>query len=323
MKYILVIMVIASGFFFSYSFAQMQDSSQFGSLAINKNSFVIGEDLTILQIFGNIENFDRGARLDLTINGPNEFTKELETLPSSTGEFSTSVILDTDWEKGNYSLTANYRGNEVGTVSFVITDVEFTEPQGISTVGTIEIEQESYVIVSDRTIVEISGEVFNNKEDLPIIFSLSKPDGETSQFTVNPRKDSSYVARITILPDWSEGTYRVTGTYDEKDLGIVTFSVSKSSSASVSIPDWIRNNAKWFAEGAISESDFTTGIEFMINSGIIKIPDVPEAVSDESESSVPEWVKNNAKWWSDGLISDDDFVKGIQYLVQKGIIRIK
>jgi len=322
MKSVLVLLVIVSGFFISYSFAQMQDSSEFGSLAINKNSFVVGDELTILQVFGNIENFDRGSRLNLTINGPNEFTKELETLPSSTGEFSTSVILDTEWEKGNYSLTANYRGSEVGTVSFVITDVEFTEPQGISTVGTIEVEQESYVIVSDRTIVEISGEVFNYKEDIPIIFTLSKPDGETNQFTVNPRKDSSYVARITILHDWPEGTYRVTGMYDEKDLGIVTFSVSKSSSASVSIPEWIRNNAKWFAEGAISESDFTTGIEFMINSGIMKIPDVP-AVSDESESSVPEWVKNNARWWSDGLISDDDFVKGIQYLVQKGIIQIK
>ena len=323
MKLFLILLVIVSGVFFSYSFAQMQDSSKFGSLAINKSSFVIGDDLTILQVFGNIENFDRGSRLDLTINGPNNFTKELETLPSSTGEFSTSVILDADWEKGNYSLIANYRGNEVGTVSFAITDVEFAEPKGISTVGTIEVEQESYVVVSDRTIVEISGEVFNYQEDIPITFSLSKPDGETSQFTVSPRKDNSYVARITIMSDWPEGTYHVTGMYDEKDLGTVLFSVSKSSSASVAIPEWVRNNAKWFAEGVISESDFTTGIEFMINSGIIKIPNIPEAESRVSESSVPEWVKNNAKWWSDGLISDDDFVKGIQYLVQKGIIRIK
>jgi len=323
MKSVLVILFIVSGFFISYSFAQMQDSSEFGSLAINKKSFVIGDDLTILQIFGNIENFDRGARLDLTINGPNNFTKELETLPSSTGEFSTSVILDVDWEKGDYFLTANYRGNEVGTVSFVITDVEFTEPEGISTVGTMEVEQENYVIVSDRTIVEISGEIFNYQKDLPITFSISKPDGETSQFTVNPRKDSSYIARITILPDWPEGTYRVSGTYDEKQLGVVSFSVSKSNSASVSIPEWIRNNAKWFAEGTISETDFTAGIEFMINSEIIKIPNIPEAPSGESESNVPDWIKNNAKWWSDGLISDADFVKGIQYLVQKGIIQIK
>ena len=36
--------------------------------------------------------------------------------------------------------------------------------------------------------------------------------------------------------------------------------------------------------------------------------------------SIPEWVKNNADWWSQGLISDDDFVKGIQYLIVNGIM---
>src|SRR5438445_5798027 len=28
---------------------------------------------------------------------------------------------------------------------------------------------------------------------------------------------------------------------------------------------------------------------------------------------IPPWIKNNAGWWHDGKISDDDFVKGIQY----------
>jgi len=37
---------------------------------------------------------------------------------------------------------------------------------------------------------------------------------------------------------------------------------------------------------------------------------------------IPQWVKNNAKWWSDGTIGDSDFVKGIQYLVQNGIVKI-
>lgn len=36
---------------------------------------------------------------------------------------------------------------------------------------------------------------------------------------------------------------------------------------------------------------------------------------------LPVWVKNNAKWWSEDQISDDD-LKSIQYLVKKGIIRI-
>jgi len=37
---------------------------------------------------------------------------------------------------------------------------------------------------------------------------------------------------------------------------------------------------------------------------------------------IPSWIKNNAKWWSEGLITEDDFVKGIEYLVEKRIIQI-
>jgi hypothetical protein len=41
-----------------------------------------------------------------------------------------------------------------------------------------------------------------------------------------------------------------------------------------------------------------------------------------SDSNIPEWVKNNVLWWSAGKISDNDFVSGIQYLIENGIIRI-
>jgi len=38
--------------------------------------------------------------------------------------------------------------------------------------------------------------------------------------------------------------------------------------------------------------------------------------------NVPDWVKNTAKWWADDQIPESEFVKLIQYLVKKGIIRI-
>ena len=37
---------------------------------------------------------------------------------------------------------------------------------------------------------------------------------------------------------------------------------------------------------------------------------------------IPSWVKNNAGWWSQGLISNPDFVSGIQYLITEGIMII-
>jgi len=91
---------------------------------------------------------------------------------------------------------------------------------------------------------------------------------------------------------------------------------------SLAIPDWIKNNAKWWSEGQIGDSDFTSGIQFMIKEKIMIIPDLPEQASETAEEAVPDWVKNNAEWWADGLISDEDFVSGIKYLVENGIIRV-
>jgi len=88
------------------------------------------------------------------------------------------------------------------------------------------------------------------------------------------------------------------------------------------IPDWIRNNAKWWSEGAIADSDFISGIEYLIKEGIMQIPETAQSSYGESSKEIPSWIKNNADWWSQGLISDNDFVKGIQYLVEQGIIKV-
>jgi len=88
------------------------------------------------------------------------------------------------------------------------------------------------------------------------------------------------------------------------------------------VPEWVKNNAKWWAEGQIGETDFVGGIQHLIKEKIIDIPDLPEQASETAKEQVPDWVKNNAKWWADGLISEDDFLNGIKHLVKKGIIRV-
>ena len=43
-------------------------------------------------------------------------------------------------------------------------------------------------------------------------------------------------------------------------------------------------------------------------------------VTSAEAASVPPWVKNNAGWWADGVIDDSDFITGVQYLIEEGII---
>jgi hypothetical protein len=40
------------------------------------------------------------------------------------------------------------------------------------------------------------------------------------------------------------------------------------------------------------------------------------------QTPIPSWIKNTALWWGQGKISDDEFIKAIQWLVSQGIIVI-
>ncbi|MDX1596814.1 MAG: hypothetical protein R3327_07750, partial [Nitrosopumilaceae archaeon] len=88
------------------------------------------------------------------------------------------------------------------------------------------------------------------------------------------------------------------------------------------IPKWIKNNAGWWANDEISDQTFVNAIQFLINERIIELPNTPEIPQDVQSTDIPKWIKNNAGWWANDQISDSDFIKGIEYLVQQGIIQV-
>jgi len=90
---------------------------------------------------------------------------------------------------------------------------------------------------------------------------------------------------------------------------------------SQSIPKWIKNNAGWWSDQQISDSDFVSGIQYLIKNGIINVP-VAEVGTSSVSSEIPDWIKNNAAWWADSLITDDEFLNAMQWLVANGVIQI-
>jgi len=97
--------------------------------------------------------------------------------------------------------------------------------------------------------------------------------------------------------------------------------ISQISAEQFQIPSWIRNNAKWWYQGQIQDSEFVKGIQYLIKNKIMIIPLTSDKLNKENK--IPSWVKNNAGWWANGTIPDNDFISGIQYLVSSGIIIIK
>jgi len=94
------------------------------------------------------------------------------------------------------------------------------------------------------------------------------------------------------------------------------------SSFATEIPDWIKNNAGWWADGQIPNSAFIQGIQFLIKEGIM-IVEIPAEIDSEAAEEVPGWVKNTAGWWAEDKIHDITFVKGIEYLISQGIIVVE
>ena len=87
------------------------------------------------------------------------------------------------------------------------------------------------------------------------------------------------------------------------------------------IPNWIKNNAGWWATDQIDDSSFLQGIQYLIKEGIMVIPPTETLEASESQG-VPAWIKNNAGWWADGQIDDNSFVSGLQWLISNGIMKI-
>lgn len=205
--------------------------------------------------------------------------------------------------------------NEFGVGAEMPFDFTFFDPNG----NLLKDVRYGYTIL-DETGSELITNIGNNPDDLGILAS----EGIDTQQILIP-SEKVYQMEIAILG---------TGIGVKKDLsysgiGKGFFELGNSQSQitqqttaeEVSIPDWVRNNAGWWADGKIGDSDFASGIEFMIKNGIISVPATSSAQAAD-DAIIPDWIKNNAGWWKDDLISDDDFAKGLEYLVENGIILV-
>jgi hypothetical protein len=61
---------------------------------------------------------------------------------------------------------------------------------------------------------------------------------------------------------------------------------------------------------------------FLLILGLVLICATTASVNVFGQESIPNWVKNNARWWADGQITDDQYISAIQYLVSQGMVKV-
>lgn len=89
--------------------------------------------------------------------------------------------------------------------------------------------------------------------------------------------------------------------------------------AEPSIPNWIRNIGKWWSDGTVSDTEFVSALEFLIEQDVINTSAQREE-GTSGDGAIPTWIKNTAGWWAEGITTDADFVNSLEFLIQKGII---
>ena len=131
----------------------------------------------------------------------------------------------------------------------------------------------------------------------------------------SPDYDTSY---------WNECSGTVGTITDEFYCVVVNNDKPVSTQTThASIPSWIKNNAKWWSNGSVSDREFVTSIGYLVQQKIISTSvatNTDGTILVNDNLNIPTWVKNNAKWWSDGTIADTDFTSGIEYMINQNII---
>jgi uncharacterized protein len=69
-------------------------------------------------------------------------------------------------------------------------------------------------------------------------------------------------------------------------------------------------------------SFIATGIVINTNMPMMNLVFNSASAQQQSANSIPSWIKNTAKWWSEGQTNDTDFLSSIQYLIDQNILHV-
>ncbi len=144
----------------------------------------------------------------------------------------------------------------------------------------------------------------SNKTSAPINLPINKPNSTiTSPFPFY---------KTTFDP----GTYHINAEYAGTKAST---SFNLIDSGKIAIPVEFKSLVSTLQQGTPTDSAYAGIIRELINNNILSIPNYN---NQTSQVHIPHWFKNNLRWWSEDLISDNDFGMSIEYLIQKGIMQV-
>lgn len=129
------------------------------------------------------------------------------------------------------------------------------------------------------SFVTISGITGDFGKTNNVFLSIIRPDGKTIESRAAVLESGVYQTTLILDKDFPLGRYKVTGTYNGNDIPTTYFYVKENTLAK--IPFWFKNNAGWWADDKISDSDFVLGLQYLISKKILRIENDSETVDPQ------------------------------------------
>jgi len=192
--------------------------------------------------------------------------------------------------------------------------------QGSDTQVLLYKDEPVEIIDPNGNIASATGSI-NNEGDLKRVITFSITFSEDMQWS---NSDLVIRAWTTELSSGDTIVYDAIGIAQPEIVEIADEDIPEPEIQTLKsqyVPIWIKNNAAWWSQELIDDSDFVAGIEYLIQQEIIALKDTGTLETSDYDE-IPIWVKNNAGWWSDDLISEKEFIDGLQWLITNGIIKV-
>ena len=122
--------------------------------------------------------------------------------------------------------------------------------------------------------IKIFGTVEEPRSSGYVNMIITEPDGKTYPAKVRPNGSYGNYENFILICCNKAGTYSVYVEWRGYHIGTVAVDViqkPKPTESLTVIPDWIKNNARWWADGQINDIAYISGIQHLIKVGIIKV----------------------------------------------------
>ena len=135
---------------------------------------------------------------------------------------------------------------------------------------------------SDYKKIKIFGAVEDPRSATWVYFTITEPDGKTSQVKTISTSGGNYENYILICCN-NIGQYSVYAEWKGNHIGTVTFEVVENLAETTEgtetiteeiiekIPSWVKEIFVWYAAEQITESDLLGAIQFLVQQGIIEL----------------------------------------------------